>query len=173
MMLAASLSLAACEDDAADPRGWIVSETLAAKGATAKGLLEVGSKVPAGTSIATGNGQFVYIEDGRSQAMISAASTVTIGDLDPATAGASFDLASGSLVVKPLGGEAAETMVVNAPHVVVVVHGSAVSISTSPEQSRIYVSEGDATVASIATGESKTIADGKMAIATRDGIQIK
>jgi ferric-dicitrate binding protein FerR (iron transport regulator) len=173
MMLAASLSMAACEDDAADPDGWIVRETTAANGASAEGLPEAGTKVPAGTRMATGNGQFVSIEDGRSQVMLSAASTVTIGDVDPKAGGAKFDLVSGSLVVKPISGKTAETMTISAPHVIVVVHGGAVSISASPEQSMVHVSEGDVMLASTATGDSKTIPVGKMAIATKDGIQVK
>jgi hypothetical protein len=173
MMIAASVSMAACEDDAKhpDPNSWIVSETMAAKGATAEGLPEVGAKVSAGMRIATAKGQFLYIQDGRSQVMISAASTVTISDTDPAIEGTHLDLASGSLQVKPMSGKPAETMAVSAPHVMVIIHGSTVAISASPEQSIIYVSEGVATVSSIATGDSATVYG--LALATQDGIEIR
>lgn len=172
-MIAASFSMAARADDVPDSNDWIVSEIMAAKGSTAEGLPEVGTEMSTGMRIATAKGQFLYIQDGRSQVMVSAASTVTIGDNDPGTEGAHLDLASGSLQVKPINGKPAETMAVSAPHVVVIVHGSTVSITASPEQSIIYVSEGVATVASITTGHSKTISGGKMALVTQDGIEIK
>jgi hypothetical protein len=175
VMIAALFSLAACSDDTKRPdsNDWIVSETFAAKGATTEGLPEVGTRVSAGTRIATAKGQFMYIQDGRSQVKISAASTVTINDTKPATDGPYLDLASGSLQVKPIDGKPAETMAVNTPHVVVIVHGGTVAITASPEQSLIYVSEGVATVASIATGDSKVVSAYKMAVVTQDGIEIK
>ena len=175
IMIATSFSLAACSDDAKRPdnNGWIVSETMAAKGATAEGLPDVGTKISAGMRIATANGQFLYIQDGRSQVMISAASTVTISDTDPATEGAHLDLVSGSLQVKPVNGNPAETLAVSAPHVVVIVHGNTVAISASPEQSMIYVSEGVATVTSIVTSNSRVLSAGEMALVTKDGIQIR
>lgn len=175
-MIAASFSLAACLDDAKRPdnNGWIVSESFAVKGATAEGLPEVGTRISDGMRIATAKGQFLHMQDGRSQVIISAATTVTIGDTKPATDRPYLDLASGSLAVKPIiYGKPAETMAVNTPHIVVIIHGGAVAISASPEQSIVYVSEGIATVASIATGDSKVVSAYKMALVTQDGIQIK
>lgn len=175
MMIAASFSLAACLDDAKRPdsSGWIVSETFAAKGATKEGLPEVGTKVSDGTRIATAKGQFLYIQDGHSQVTIAPATTVTINDTKPATDGPYLDLASGSLQVKPIDGKPAEPMTVNAPHVVVIINGSTVAITASPGQSIVYVSEGIATVANIATGNSKVVSAYKMAVITHDVIEIK
>jgi hypothetical protein len=175
MMIAASFSTAACKDDGnrPDSNAWIVSEIMALKGATAEGLPEVGANVPAGMRIATAKGQFLYIQDGRSQVMITPASTVTISDTDAAIGGTHLDLVSGLVQVKPMNGKPAETTAVSAPHVVVIVHGSTVSISASSEQSIIYVSEGVATIANIPIGGSKTITGPKMAIVTQDGIEIR
>lgn len=144
MVIAATLAWTARADDAQrpDPNGWIVSETMAAKGATTEGLPDVGARISAGMRIATAKGQFLHIQDGRSQVMISAASTVTIGDANPAAEGADLDLASGSLQIKRMDGKPAETVAVSAPHVVVIAQGSTVAITASPEQSMIYVSEG-------------------------------
>jgi hypothetical protein len=175
LMIVASLSLAACSDDAkrSDNNGWIVSEIMAAKGATTEGLPEVGTNISAGMRIATAPRQFLYIQDGRSQVMISADSTVTVGDSDPATEETHLDLASGSLQVKPMDGNPTETTAVSAPHVVVIVHGSTVAVTASPDQSTIYVSEGVATVISIATGGSKVVAAGKIAVVTQDAIEVR
>jgi hypothetical protein len=175
-MMIASFSLAACLDDAKRPdnNGWIVSESFAVKGATAVGLPEVGTGISDGMRIATAKGQFLYMQDGRSQVMISAATTVTISDTKPATDGPYFNLASGSLAVKPIiYGKPGRTMAVNTPHVVVIIHGGAVSISALPDQSLISVSEGVATIASVATGGSKVVSPHELAVVTRDGIQIK
>jgi hypothetical protein len=176
MVIAASFSLAACSDDAKRPdnNGWIVSESFAAKGATAEGLPEVGTRISDGMRIATAKGQFLHIQDGRSQVIISAGTTVTISDTKPGTDGPYLDLASGSLAVKPIiYGKPGRTMAVNTPHVVVIIHGSAVGITASPEQSLVHVSEGVATVANMATGKSEVVSAHKMAIATQDGIEIK
>lgn len=64
-------------------------------------------------------------------------------------------------------------MAVNTPHVVVIIHGGAVAISALPDQSLISVSEGVATVTSVAAGGSKVISPHEIAVVTRDGIQIK
>jgi hypothetical protein len=175
-MMIASVSLAACLDDARRPdaNGWIVSESFAGKGATAEGLPKVGTRISDGMRIATANGQFLHIQDGRGQVSISAGTTVTISDTKPATDGPYLDLASGSLTVKPIiYGKPARTMAVNTPHVVVIIHGGAVAISALPDQSLISVSEGVATVTSVAAGGSKVISPHQIAVVTRDGIQIK
>lgn len=172
----ASVSLAGCLDDAKRPdnNGWIVSESFAVKGATAEGLPEVGTRISDGTRIATAKGQFLHIQDGRGQVIISAATTVTFSDTKPAIDGPYLDLASGSLAVKPtIYGKPTGTMAVNTPHVVVIIHGGAVSISAEPDQSLVSVSEGVATVASVTTGDSRVLSPHELAVVTRDGIQIK
>ena len=167
--------MAACKDDAKHTahNGWIVSEVIVAEGSTGDGLPEVGTMMSAGMRIVTGKGQFLHIQDGSSEVVVSPASTVTISDTAPASKEPDLDLAAGSIQVTPMNGKPVETTVVSAPHVVVVVHGSTVGITATPEQSIVYVSEGLATIGSIPIGDSKTVTGPKMALATQDGIEIK
>ena len=72
-----------------------------------------------------------------------------------------------------MNGKPGETMALSAPYVVVIVHGSTVSVTVAPEYSIVYVSEGVATVASIPIGDSKTISGPKMALVTQDGIELR